>query len=66
MIFVTIVVQQKAPEHSIVMLHACGHNPTGCDPTQEQWKGIARIMKVGTLLTLNQQDLSPCVPERQN
>lgn len=25
------------------MLHACAHNPTGVDPTQEQWKQIADI-----------------------
>ena len=23
----------------------CGHNPTGCDPTFEQWKQIASICK---------------------
>ena len=27
------------------MLQACGHNPTGIDPTEEQWKKIAQIMK---------------------
>uniref|UniRef100_A0A3Q3L3T5 Aspartate aminotransferase n=1 Tax=Mastacembelus armatus TaxID=205130 RepID=A0A3Q3L3T5_9TELE len=35
----------KAPEHSIFVLHACAHNPTGTDPTQEEWKQIAEIMK---------------------
>jgi aspartate aminotransferase len=34
-----------APEHSIVVLHACAHNPTGVDPTQEQWKQIAEVVK---------------------
>lgn len=37
---------QKAPEHSIFVLHACAHNPTGTDPTQEEWKKIAEVMKV--------------------
>lgn len=37
---------QKAPEFSIFILHACAHNPTGTDPTQEQWKQIAAVMKV--------------------
>lgn len=23
----------------------CGHNPTGCDPTFDQWKQIANICK---------------------
>ncbi|KAF6739475.1 Aspartate aminotransferase, cytoplasmic [Oryzias melastigma] len=36
---------EKAPEHSIFVLHACAHNPTGTDPTQEEWKTIAEIMK---------------------
>jgi aspartate aminotransferase, mitochondrial len=33
------------PEGSIVLLHACAHNPTGIDPTQEQWQQIASVMK---------------------
>lgn len=36
---------QSAPEGSVVLLHACAHNPTGVDPTQDQWKKIAEIMK---------------------
>lgn len=36
---------QQAPEGSIILLHACAHNPTGVDPTQEQWKEIAKVMK---------------------
>lgn len=36
---------QDAPERSVILLHACAHNPTGVDPTQEQWKEIASIMK---------------------
>ncbi|EJD03563.1 glutamic oxaloacetic transaminase AAT1 [Fomitiporia mediterranea MF3/22] len=35
----------NAPEQSIVLLHACAHNPTGIDPTQEQWKEISNIVK---------------------
>lgn len=34
---------ENAPEDSVVVLHACAHNPTGCDPTHEQWKQIADI-----------------------
>ncbi|MCI0619312.1 aromatic amino acid transaminase, partial [bacterium] len=37
-------------EKSIVILHACCHNPTGCDPSLEQWKEISRIMKEKRLL----------------
>ncbi|CAB1422326.1 unnamed protein product [Pleuronectes platessa] len=36
---------EKAPERSIFILHACAHNPTGTDPTKDQWKQIAEIMK---------------------
>ncbi|KAL2356562.1 aspartate aminotransferase [Cryomyces antarcticus] len=35
----------SAPEGSIILLHACAHNPTGVDPTQEQWKKIAVVMR---------------------
>jgi aspartate aminotransferase len=36
---------QNAPEGSIILLHACAHNPTGVDPTQEQWKQIASVIR---------------------
>lgn len=37
---------QKIPEQSVIMLHACAHNPTGVDPRPEQWKEISDIVKV--------------------
>lgn len=40
---------QNAPEFSIIVLHACAHNPTGTDPTPEEWKQIAAVMKVTAL-----------------
>ncbi|KAK9472218.1 pyridoxal phosphate-dependent transferase [Dipodascopsis tothii] len=33
-----------APAGSIVLLHACAHNPTGIDPTEAQWKQIAEVV----------------------
>ncbi|KAI8609493.1 pyridoxal phosphate-dependent transferase [Chytriomyces sp. MP71] len=36
---------KTAERGSIFVLHACAHNPTGLDPTQDQWKEIAAIMK---------------------
>ena len=36
---------QKIPENSIVLLHACAHNPTGVDPSKEQWKELSKIVK---------------------
>jgi aspartate aminotransferase len=40
---------QKAPEKSIVLMHACAHNPTGIDPTPEQWKELSDIIKEKSL-----------------
>ncbi len=38
------------PAGSIVLLHAAAHNPTGVDPTQDQWRQIAEIMKAKKLI----------------
>jgi len=35
----------NAPSGSIILLHACAHNPTGVDPTRDQWKKIAEVIK---------------------
>uniref|UniRef100_A0A3B4Y7H0 Aspartate aminotransferase n=1 Tax=Seriola lalandi dorsalis TaxID=1841481 RepID=A0A3B4Y7H0_SERLL len=40
----------KIPEQSVILLHACAHNPTGVDPRPEQWKEIADIVKKRNLL----------------
>lgn len=37
---------QKIPENSVIMLHACAHNPTGVDPRPEQWKELSAVIKV--------------------
>lgn len=36
---------KAAPEGSIILLHACAHNPTGIDPSEEQWKQISDVVK---------------------
>ncbi|KAL4708852.1 hypothetical protein ACJJTC_018298 [Scirpophaga incertulas] len=36
---------KAAPENSVIILHACAHNPTGIDPTHEQWEKIADVME---------------------
>lgn len=36
---------RNAPADSVIILHACAHNPTGCDPSKEQWKKIAAVVK---------------------
>ncbi|EPY49344.1 aspartate aminotransferase [Schizosaccharomyces cryophilus OY26] len=35
----------EAPNDSIVLLHACAHNPTGVDPTHAQWNDILRVVR---------------------
>ena len=34
---------EAAPSGSIFLLHACAHNPTGVDPTPDQW--LATVWK---------------------
>jgi aspartate/tyrosine/aromatic aminotransferase len=34
---------ENAPDGSVIMLHAAAHNPTGVDPTQEQWQKIKDV-----------------------
>ncbi|KAJ4450695.1 hypothetical protein ANN_02124, partial [Periplaneta americana] len=36
---------RNAPEHSVIVLQMCAHNPTGCDFTKEQWIQIADVME---------------------
>eukprot|EP01100_Stratorugosa_tubuloviscum_P012146 TRINITY_DN561_c1_g1_i1.p1 TRINITY_DN561_c1_g1~~TRINITY_DN561_c1_g1_i1.p1 ORF type:complete len:423 (-),score=210.81 TRINITY_DN561_c1_g1_i1:161-1429(-) len=42
----------KLPANSIVLLHACAHNPTGVDPTHEQWVTISQLVKEKNLIPL--------------
>jgi aspartate/tyrosine/aromatic aminotransferase len=34
-----------APAGSNVLLHTCAHNPTGVDPSKEEWKKIFDVCK---------------------
>ncbi|OIW27905.1 hypothetical protein CONLIGDRAFT_453919 [Coniochaeta ligniaria NRRL 30616] len=36
---------KAAPKESIFLFHACAHNPTGIDPTPEQWQQIEAAVK---------------------
>lgn len=36
---------ENAPAGSVVILQPSAHNPTGCDPTHEQWARIADVLK---------------------
>lgn len=33
------------PSKSLILLHAAAHNPTGVDPTRDQWHKIAEVIK---------------------
>lgn len=35
----------KIPEKSIILLHACAHNPTGVDPKIQQWAELSNLIK---------------------
>lgn len=41
---------QKFPPKTAILLHATCHNPTGCDPTKEEWKKISHVMRENKLL----------------
>ncbi|KAL2817018.1 aspartate aminotransferase/Glutamic oxaloacetic transaminase [Aspergillus cavernicola] len=34
-----------AVENDVVILHACAHNPTGIDPSRDQWRTLAELVK---------------------
>lgn len=35
----------KIPKGHFVLLHACAHNPTGVDPSFDQWQKIGEILQ---------------------
>lgn len=43
---------RAAPKDSVIIFHACAHNPTGIDPTDEQWKVFADICEEKGLFPL--------------
>lgn len=43
---------EQANEGDVVLLHACCHNPTGIDPTPEQWQTLAQFLAKKKLLPL--------------
>lgn len=42
----------KVPEGSIIVLHACAHNPTGADPSNADWDKLTDIFKKRKLFAL--------------
>ena len=43
---------RRIPLGSVVLLHACAHNPTGVDPTHEQWLQLALVVEERGLIPL--------------
>ncbi len=43
---------KKMPAGDVVLLHGCCHNPTGIDPTPEQWKKLADAVFSSGILPL--------------
>ena len=41
---------RKADEGDVVLLHACCHNPSGLDPTEDEWRAIADVIEERRLL----------------
>jgi aspartate/tyrosine/aromatic aminotransferase len=45
-------VLRSVPAGDVVVLHGCCHNPTGIDPTPEQWQRIAEVIAEAGALPL--------------
>ncbi len=43
---------KKLPVGDAILLHGCCHNPTGIDPTSDQWTALARAIRARGLLPI--------------
>mgnify|MGYP001615369158 CR=1 FL=1 len=43
---------RTVPEKSVVLFHACCHNPTGADLSRDEWNQVATVVKERKLLPL--------------
>ena len=41
---------QSIPKGDVLLLHACCHNPSGVDPSAEQWRAITDVVVERELL----------------
>lgn len=41
---------KNMPEGSLILLHACAHNPTGVDPSPDQWQALSEAIKAKKML----------------
>jgi aspartate/tyrosine/aromatic aminotransferase len=56
----------NADPGAVVLLHACAHNPTGVDPTHEQWKTILDACVRQKLLCFFDSAYQVCAPGNQS
>ncbi|MAE65327.1 MAG: aromatic amino acid aminotransferase [Phycisphaeraceae bacterium] len=47
-----IAALEKVPAGDVVLLHGCCHNPTGMDPTVEQWRRIGEVLAARHIVPL--------------
>lgn len=47
-----ITVLEAIPDNDVVVFHACCHNPTGVDPSIDNWDTIAKVCKERRLLPI--------------
>jgi aspartate/tyrosine/aromatic aminotransferase len=47
-----IAALKRVPRGDCVLLHACCHNPTGADPSLEQWQKLSELMAERQLIPL--------------
>lgn len=47
-----IAAVKQIPAGDVLLLHTCCHNPTGIDPTPDQWDQLAGAIKSGSILPL--------------
>ncbi len=41
---------RQASAGSVVLLHGCAHNPTGSDPSPEEWQKVLEVVKAQNLI----------------
>ena len=40
------LISKSTPEKSIILMHCSSHNPTGVDPTEDEWRQIKDVLIV--------------------
>ena len=52
---------REVPEGSAILLHACAHNPTGIDPTPQQWQALADVFVARGLIAVFDSAYQVCL-----